>query len=127
MNNNNDPFIQNNEQQQNAPERHCPRCGALVPENATFCGNCGLSLMPQKTDVLSVGDYLLMMVLFSIPVAGLVLMLYWGFSSRTAVNRKHFARAYLIFYVLNMVLSIAMLGSLTSIVTEAAGSSVSLF
>lgn len=108
-------------------ERHCPRCGHIVPENATFCGNCGLPLAPQKTDVLSVGDYLLMMMLFSIPVAGLVLMLYWGFSRRTAVNRKHFARAYLIFYVINMVLSVAMLGSLTSLVTDTAQTGLTLF
>lgn len=122
MNNNDYSF-----EQQNAPEPHCPRCGAPITEGATFCGNCGLSLQSTKPDVLSVGDYILMMILFSIPIAGLVLMLYWGFSKNTAPNRKHFARAYLIFYVIQLVLSVAMLGSLTSIVTGATSSSVSLF
>lgn len=126
MNNDQNPFGQDHEKQ-NTPERHCPRCGSVVPEDATFCGNCGLSLVPQKNDVLSVGDYLLMMVLFSIPLVGLVLMLYWGFGRSAAANRKHFARAYLIFYVLNTVLSIAMLGSLTSIVTETVSSGLTLF
>lgn len=120
-----------NDNEYNAPyppqEKHCPRCGAVVPENATFCGNCGLPLQRPKTDVLSVGDYLLMMVLFSIPIVGLVLMLYWGFSRHTAVNRKHFVRAYLIFYVINMVLSAAMLGALGSLTASVTNSAMSLF
>ncbi len=123
--------MNNNDYQNNNPyvpqEKHCPRCGAVVPENAIFCGSCGLSLQQPKTDVLSVGDYLLMMVLFSIPVVGFVLMLYWGFGSRTAVNRKHFARAYLIFYVINMVLSVAMLGALGSLGSSVTDSAMSLF
>ena len=67
---------------QNGPQNeapHCPRCGAPLANGATFCGNCGLQLTKQAsgTDVLSVGDYILMMVLFQLPVIGLVLMLYW--------------------------------------------------
>ena len=25
-------------------ERHCPQCGAVVPEEAKFCNNCGAQL-----------------------------------------------------------------------------------
>ena len=25
-------------------ERHCPQCGAVVPEEARFCNNCGAQL-----------------------------------------------------------------------------------
>lgn len=106
---------------------HCPRCGAELPEHAAFCGSCGLNMQPEKADVLSVGDYVLMMLLFSLPVAGLVLMLYWGFGSRVQVNRKHFARAYLIFYAINMVLSLLMLGAIGSITAGVVDSAMSLF
>jgi len=110
----NDNNFQN--QFQNEPP-HCPRCGKPMENGASFCGNCGLQFSKvQKPDVdtLSVGDYILMMVLFSLPIAGLVLMLYWGFSSHTAVNRKNFARAYLIFYVISIVLSFLLVGAIGS-------------
>lgn len=112
-------------------EPHCPRCGAPVNPGAAFCGNCGLQfekVQKPGTDVLSVWDYILMMVIFSLPVVGLVLMAYWAFSSHVAVNRKNFARAYLIFYVISVVLSLIMvsaLGSLTATVFESG--TVSLF
>ncbi len=125
----------------------CPRCGVQLKEGAAFCGNCGLSLQKadganpvenggfhpgyhqeqpntspwsrpaMPTDVLSVGDYILMMVLFSLPLVGLVLMLYWSFSSAVGPNRKHFARAYLIFYCISLVFSMIMMGIMGSVVS----------
>ncbi len=111
----------------------CPQCGAPLKEGSSFCGNCGYSLLnpngPQQPrpqwkpmpnvmpDILSVGDYILMMVLFSLPIAGLVLMLYWSFSSAVGPNRKHFARAYLIFYCISLVLSLVMMGVMGSVVS----------
>lgn len=118
MNDNNNSF-------QNEP--HCPRCGASLPANASFCGNCGLSLRQDEPDVLSVGDYVIMLILFSIPVVGLVLMLYWGFGRHTRVNRRHFARAYLIFYVINLLFSMFTLAALGSITAGVVESGVSLF
>ncbi|MBE6615083.1 MAG: DUF2116 family Zn-ribbon domain-containing protein [Ruminococcaceae bacterium] len=109
---------------------HCPRCGAPINTGAAFCGNCGLQfekVQKSAIDTLSVWDYILMMVIFSLPVVGLVLMLYWGFGSQVAINRKNFARAYLIFYVISMVLSFVMLGalgSLTSTVFESGTASL---
>ena len=117
---------------QNGPQNegpHCPRCGAPLANGAAFCGNCGLQMNKQApgTDVLSVGDYILMMVLFSLPVIGLVLMLYWGFSRQVAVNRKNFARAYLVFYVISLVLSVIMMGMIGSLTAGVVESGLSLF
>ena len=114
---------------QNDPP-HCPRCGTPMENGASFCRNCGLQFSKAQkpgTDTLTVGDYLLMMVLFSLPVVGFVLMLYWGFSAHTAVNRKNFARAYLVFFVISLVLSSLMmgvLGSLTATVFESGTTSL---
>ncbi len=68
-------------------------------------------------DTLSTVDYILMMVLFSLPIVGLVLMLYWSFSSSVGVNRKHFARAYLIFYCISFVLGLIFMGVMGSVVS----------
>ncbi len=115
----------------------CPQCGAPLKEGSSFCGNCGYSLLnpngPQQPqpqwkpmpnvmpDILSVGDYILMMVLFSLPIAGLVLMLYWSFSGAVGPNRKHFARAYLIFYCVSLVLSFIMMGIMGAVASTVIG------
>lgn len=101
---------------QNEPPR-CPKCGAPVNDGAMFCGNCGMMLkvVKQETDVLSVWDYILMMVLFSLPLVGLVMMLLWGFGSQVKVNRKNFARAYLAFYLISMLISMLALGAIGSL------------
>lgn len=99
---------------QNEP-LHCPRCGAPITSETVFCGNCGLQLLKTQkpeADVLSVGDYILMMLIFSMPIAGLVMMLFWGFGSQVSVNRKNFARAYLVYYVISLVLSGIVMGAL---------------
>ena len=57
----------------------------------------------QPADTMTVFDYILSMFLYSIPVVGLILMLYWGFSSTVGINRKNFARAYLVLYVIQVI------------------------
>ena len=41
----------------------------------------------------------------NIPVVGVILALYWGFSSQTGINRKNFARTVLILRVIQYVLA----------------------
>lgn len=110
-------------------EPHCPRCGANMPSGASFCGNCGLQMQRQApaVDVLSVWDYILMMILFSLPVVGLILMIYWSFSGQVGINRKHFSRAYLIFYAISLVLSFVMMALIGSVTTEIVSEGLSLF
>ncbi len=87
----------------------CPHCGAPVRGGETFCGSCGGALRMtyaparQPADTMTVFDYILSMFLYSIPVVGLILMLYWGFSSTVGINRKNFARAYLVLYVIQVI------------------------
>ena len=60
-------------------------------------------------------------------VIGLVLMLYWSFGGQVGINRKHFARAYLIFYAISLVLSFVMMGVIGSVTSEIVSGGLSLF
>ncbi len=96
--------------------RRCPRCGRILPDDALFCGDCGISLetgmtVPNvyetpalDTAPLSVGDYLMMRILSMIPVIGLLLLLVWAFSSTGSLHRRNFSRAELILTAVGQVL-----------------------
>ena len=97
----------------------CPRCGSPVGENDTFCGECGADLrnmgawsagsaypVPDLTAPLSTVDYLLMLLLFSVPLAGGILMLIWSFMGNINVNRQNFSRAMLIVSVVSIAASL---------------------
>ncbi len=55
---------------------------------------------------LSAGDYVVMFILFSLPVVNLVLALVWGFGSSVNLNRKNFAKAVLILWLVMLILGI---------------------
>ena len=56
---------------------------------------------------LTVGDWILTLIVLSIPVIGLVFLLYWALSSTSNVNRKNYCIAVLI---LAVILSALFLG-----------------
>jgi len=101
-------------------QSRCPRCGAPLEANSAFCGNCGLHLCEapkQETDVLSIGDYIVMMLVFCLPIVSFVMMLYWSFGAHVGINRKNFSRAYLIITVISAVITVlfaTVFGSFTA-------------
>lgn len=54
--------------------------------------------------VMSMGDWLLTILAFVIPCAGVVLYFVWAFSKGGNQNRKNFCRAYLIVWAISAVL-----------------------
>jgi hypothetical protein len=60
----------------------------------------------QDTTPMSVGQYILTMIISAIPFVGFIMLLIWAFSSDTNVNKKNYARAILILAVIGIVLSI---------------------
>jgi len=60
---------------------------------------------------LSIGDWIIIFFLTSIPVVGFVLIVYWSFADDVNINKKNFSKA----VILLMVLLIALIIALTHI------------
>ncbi len=92
----------------------CKNCGLLLPEGADHCPQCGAPVFstPQPPQGaaehpfymeqeppragMSTAGYLGCLVLFVIPVVGLIFMLVWSLDSGRHPARRNLARAYLI-------------------------------
>ena len=113
--------------------RFCTECGAPLKEGATFCSACGAKAPAEKkpeaapetpaapqpvyltqqtytpsapaAQPVSTAYYFWMMLLFAIPVVGLIVCLVTAFSGEDA-SRKNFSRAVLIWILVAIVLSI---------------------
>jgi len=75
----------------------------------------------RDTAPMSVGDWIITLILLYIPLVGFVCMLYWALSSSGNVNRKNFAIAALIIAVVVIILAIAVsifFGGLAAIMSD---------
>ena len=97
--------------------RFCKNCGLLLPHDADHCPQCGTpapaavrAAAPQpgqaaplyeadepeeRIPAMSQADTTITMLLFAIPLVGLILALVWSFSDAPDNARKRLARAYL--------------------------------
>ncbi|MBC3796212.1 hypothetical protein GH807_03995 [Acetobacterium tundrae] len=55
---------------------------------------------------MTLGDWMLTLLLTYIPVVNLIMLIIWSVDEKTNVNKKHFAWAALIFMGIGVVLSI---------------------
>lgn len=95
----------------------CSNCGLLLPAGADRCPQCGAPVPPtvplsrpqagpehpfyagareEARAGMSTAGYLGCLVLFAIPVVGLILMLVWSLDHGRHPARRNLARAYLI-------------------------------
>ncbi len=91
-----------------------------APINRTFGGNQGFvpnnnmpngngaftQTEPELEEPVSVGDWLLLNLLFLIPCVGLVMAIVWAFSDREKKSKSNFCKAYLIFTLIMLAVSI---------------------
>lgn len=54
---------------------------------------------------MSVGEWILTLIVMSIPIANIIMMFVWGFGDGNT-SRKNYCRAYLIFVAITFVLAI---------------------
>ena len=67
--------------------------------------------MPSQ-DATSTGQWVLTLFLMCIPVVNIVLLFVWAFGSNTAESKRNWARANLIWILIGIVLSIALVAVL---------------
>ena len=101
--------------------RVCKKCGGTVKAEDSFCMHCGMPLEKEepfkeetikenenKTDVLSVWDYLLMLIILAIPVVNIIVCIFWIIGKNGSPNRRNLAKAWMILAVAGTLLSGAL-------------------
>lgn len=73
---------------------------------------------PEDTSPLSVGSYLVMLIVSAIPLVGLIMMFVWGFGNSNR-NRKNFARASLILTAVGIVIFLLSYSTLAAMIAGA--------
>ena len=100
--------------------RVCKKCGGTVKAEDSFCMHCGMPLekeepfkeetikeekKEEKGDVLSVWDYLLMLIILAIPVVNVIVCIFWIIGKNVSPNRRNLAKAWMILAVVGTLLS----------------------
>jgi|LakMenE01Jun11ns_1017448.scaffolds.fasta_scaffold9675465_2 hypothetical protein len=69
----------------------------------------------KNQDTLSVGDWMIILLLITIPVVNLIMLFLWALSSDTNVTKSNFAKAALMWFVVIIILWLLFFASLASI------------
>lgn len=69
---------------------------------------------------LSVGDWIVTLLLTAIPLVGFIMLIIWAFSSDTHPSKQNWAKAYLIFMAIGLLLAIVFFSSIMAFVAAAA-------
>lgn len=54
----------------------------------------------SSAPVMSLGDWIITMIVLAIPLVGFIMMLVWAFSSGTNPNKANYCKAALIFFLI---------------------------
>lgn len=84
----------------------------------------GTQAMNDLNKPLTVGDWLITMIILSIPLVGFIFLLYWALSSSSNINRKNFCIAYIVIVLIlvALVLALMFMGVLAGLMGEHAPS-----
>ena len=69
---------------------------------------------PQYNPI-SVGEWVITIIIIAIPIVGFIMLFVWGFGSNTQPSKANWAKAALIMIGISIVLSFLFLGSLLAI------------
>jgi uncharacterized membrane protein YdbT with pleckstrin-like domain len=58
----------------------------------------------SSAPVMSMGDWIITMIVLAIPLVGFIMMFVWGFSSTTNPNKANYCKAALVFVLISVVL-----------------------
>ncbi|PIT47013.1 hypothetical protein BHC51_06835 [Snodgrassella alvi] len=68
--------------------------------------------------VMSIGDWIVTLLIFCIPLVNLIMMLVWAFGGNSNPNRANFCKAYLILGVIGIILCFALMAVFGSILAS---------
>jgi len=69
----------------------------------------------KNQDTLTVGDWMIVLLLISIPVVNIIMLFVWALSSDTNETKSNFAKATLMWFVVIIILWVLFFASLASI------------
>ncbi len=69
----------------------------------------------KNQDTLTVGDWMIILLLISIPVINIIMLFVWALSSDTNETKSNFAKAVLMWFVVIIILWILLFASLAGI------------
>ncbi|PIT13684.1 hypothetical protein BGI33_09460 [Snodgrassella alvi] len=72
----------------------------------------------NTSSVMSIGDWLITLFIFCIPLVNLIMMLVWAFGGNSNPNRANFCKAYLILMVIGIILWFALMAVFGSILAS---------
>jgi hypothetical protein len=79
----------------------------------------GMQFNQSSSEPLSVGQYVVLFIIQLIPIVNIIMLFVWAFGGNVNQNKRNYAKAMLIFWVIGIVLgiifSIAMGGILSGI------------
>ena len=67
-------------------------------------------IAPKNTSTVSIGDWIVTIIISSLPLINIILLLVWAFSSDTPVSKANWAKATLILTAIAIVLVICFYG-----------------
>ncbi|MDA9316959.1 dolichyl-diphosphooligosaccharide--protein glycosyltransferase subunit 2 [Polaribacter sp.] len=73
----------------------------------------------NENKTMSVGDWIITMIVTAIPLVGFIMLFVWAFSSGTNLSKKNWAKAALIFYAIIMVLYFLFFASMIAAMASA--------
>ncbi|MCL1941654.1 MAG: zinc ribbon domain-containing protein [Synergistaceae bacterium] len=71
------------------------------PQQQPYYGNqaAGYGYSQANCEPLGVGSYIFMFILTGVPIVGIIMLLVWAFGSGVNLNKKNFARAILLMFL----------------------------
>lgn len=70
------------------------------------------SMRQDQSPIMSVGEWIITLLITAIPIVGFVMLFVWGFGSTTNPTKANFAKASLIFLAVGVVLWFLVFGAI---------------
>lgn len=74
-----------------------------------------MDLSTKNQSPVSVGNWIITLILTSIPLVGFIMLLVWAFGNNTPVSKSNYAKATLIMMVIGLILVFLFWGSIVAL------------